>query len=320
MIFGIIGYGSIGQRHVRNLIALGYKDIVLLRKIGSGNNYDLKEFTEIKEFLGSEPDVVIIANPTNLHAEFLTQILSLDINVLVEKPLVATIEEWQSLQDQLLNYDGIGMTAYNMRFHPSVSETQKIITENKLGKIYSARFFVGQYLPNWRHGTDYSKSYSASSEMGGGVLFDLIHEIDLAYFLIGEPLGRVAYQVDRLSDLRIDSEDLAELLYRTEDKTFVSIHLDYLTRNYQRYIEIVGEHGSLRTDLYSNKVTVISENGEKDERFFNEFSRNNMYLDMLSGFITSLEENSKSPISLNEGLISNRIAIDIRNEVYYENA
>ena len=316
MIFGIIGYGSIGQRHVRNLIALGYKDIVLLRKIGSGNNYDLKEFTEIQEFFGSEPDAVIITNPTNLHAEFLTQILSLDINVLVEKPLVATIEEWQSLQDQLLNYNGIGMTAYNMRFHPSVSETQKIITENKLGKIYSARFFVGQYLPDWRHGTDYTKSYSASSEMGGGVLFDLIHEIDLAYFLIGEPLGRVAYQVDRLSDLRIDSEDLAELLYRTEDKSFVSIHLDYLTRNYQRYIEIVGERGNLRADLFSNKVTVMYESGEPKKKYFPKFSRNDMYINMLVSFINCLDEKNTPPVSLQKGLISNRIAIDIRNEFY----
>ena len=154
--------------------------------------------------------------------------------------------------------------------------------------------------------------------MGGGVLFDLIHEIDLACYLVGEPVGRIVSQVDSVSDLNIDTEDLAELLYRTNDNRFVSIHLDYLTRGYQRYIEIIGERGNLQADLYSNKVTVKSESGEPDEKFFSEFSRNDMYVDMLADFINCLEEKKTSPVSLQEGLISNRIAIDIRNE-FYEN-
>lgn len=314
MKFGVIGYGSIGQRHVSNLITLGHEDIVLLRKIGGDNNYDLKEFTEMETFLGAYPDAIIIANPTSLHAEYLNQILPLNMDVLVEKPLVATLEEWQLLQKQLVNYKGIGMTAYNMRFHPSVQETKKILTSGNLGKIYSGRFFVGQYLPDWRPGTDYSKSCSATRKLGGGVLFDLIHEIDLACYLVGEPLGRVACQVDNISDLQIDTEDLAEMLYRTENKSFVSIHLDYLSRGYQRYIEVVGERGSLQTDLFSNKVTVISESGEAEKKFFPEFSRNDMYFNMLSGFISCLEKKNAPPISLQEGLISNKIAIDIRNE------
>jgi predicted dehydrogenase len=314
--FGVIGYGSIGQRHIRNLLAIGYDDIVLLRNIGSGNEYNFSEYSEMKALLDAQPDAVIIASPTSLHAEYLTQVLEHDVHVLAEKPLVATFEEWQSLQNQLVNYKGIGMTAYNMRFHPCVREIQQILVGDELGKIYSARFFVGQYLPDWRLGKDYSRSYSANREMGGGVLFDLIHEIDLACYLVGEPVGRMVSQVDSVSDLKIDTEDLAELLYRTDDNNIVSIHLDYLTRGYQRYIELIGERGSLRADLFSNKVKMSSESGEANEKFFSEFSRNDMYMDMLAGFINCLEEKNTSPVSLKEGLISNRIAIDIRNEFY----
>ena len=197
---------------------------------------------------------------------------------------------------------------------------KKILDKKGLGKIYSARFSVGQYLPDWRPSANYSKSYSASREMGGGVLFDLIHEIDLACDLIGEPVGRVACQVDKVSDLQIETEDLAELLYRTDDNSFVSIHLDYLTRGYQRYIEIIGSQGSLRADLFSNKVTVTSESGETEEKFFPEFLRNDMYLDMLSVFINCIEEKNVPPASLQDGLISNQISINIRNEFYYGNA
>ena len=319
MKFGLIGYGSIGQRHIRNLLALGHDDIVLLRKIGSGNEHNLTEFTDMQAFLDSQPDAIIIANLTNLHAEYLAEVMALDIHVLVEKPLVATIEEWQSLNDQILTYKGIGMTAYNMSFHPCVQEIQQIINKNRLGKIYSARFFVGQYLPDWRPDTDYSKSYSASKELEGGVLFDLIHEIDLACQLVGEPVGPVSSHVDKLSELQIETEDLVELFYRT-DNSFVSIHLDYLTRGYQRYIEMVCEYGGIRADLFSNKVIVTNERGEAEEKNFPKFLRNDMYLDMLSCFIKCIQKNKASPISLQEGFISNRIAIDIRSKYYNGNA
>ena len=49
------------------------------------------------------------------------------MNVLVEKPLVATIKEWEFVQNKLLNYKGIGMTAFNMRYHPCVQETKLIL-------------------------------------------------------------------------------------------------------------------------------------------------------------------------------------------------
>ena len=319
MKFGIIGYGSIGKRHIRNLIALKYEDIVLLRKIGNGNDYNLKEFTEIQAFLDAQLDAIIITNPTSLHNKYLNEILPLDIDVLVEKPLVSNLQDLQLLQDQLVNYKGIGMTAYNMRFHPCVKNIKRILSNCKLGKIYSARFFVGQYLPDWRAEKDYSKSYSALTEMGGGVLLDLIHEIDLACYLVGQPKGSIFYQVDKVSELLIETEDLAELLYRTDNNSFVSIHLDYLTQGYKRYIELIGEKGRLRADLLTNKLTVTLENGEVEEQLFPEFSRNEMYLDILYSFIQCIKEKNIPPISLQEGLISNRISIDIRNK-YYENA
>jgi len=92
--------------------------------------------------------------------------------------------------------------------------------------------------------------------------------------------------------------------------------LDYLTRGYQRYIEMVCEFGGVRADLFSNKVILTDERGEIEEKNFSEFSRNDMYLDMLSAFINSIKEKTAPPISLQEGLISNRIAIDIRGHFY----
>lgn len=317
MNFGVIGYGSIGKRHVNNLLKLGYEEVVLLRKVFQGNEFGLKELLEFDELMDTKPDAVIISNPTSLHATYLKPLLLNNVNVLVEKPLISSPEDFLLIQNKLEDYTGIGMTAYNMRFHPCVRFVKHLLSEKELGEIYSTRFFVGQYLPDWRPGTNYSKSYSASRKMGGGVLFDLIHEIDLACYLLGKPASQIVAKVDKVSDLHIETEDLAELLYHCENDCLISIHLDYLCREYKRYIEIIGEQGNLHVNLHTNHVALTTSNGKVETRSFPEFSWNDMYMDMMSVFITCLEEKSAPPISLQDGLISNKIAIDIRSKYYY---
>ena len=54
-----------------------------------------------------------------------------------------------------------------------------MVQDNILGNIYSIRCDVGQYLPNWRADKNYSKSVSAKKDLGGGVLLELSHELEL---------------------------------------------------------------------------------------------------------------------------------------------
>ena len=166
MKFGVIGYGSIGIRHVDNLIKNGINEIILLRKVGKGNKHQLIEFSDFNFFLSENPDAIIISNPTYMHGKYLSEILKRDINVLVEKPLVATHKELEKLKSLVGVYKGIGMTAYNMRFNPCVIETKKILNSKVLEKIHYARFFVGQFLPDWRPNINHLKSYSAKRDQG----------------------------------------------------------------------------------------------------------------------------------------------------------
>lgn len=316
MKLGVIGYGSIGQRHVQNLVSLGQNDIILLREIGSGNTNDFKEVGSLAELFENKPDAVVLANPTSMHAAYLHLILDNNLHVLAEKPLVCSEADLKLLIEKLNSYTGIGMTAYNMRFHPCIQKTHTILKSGYLGKIYSARLYVGQYLPDWRPGIDYTNSYSAKRDMGGGVILDLIHEIDLACFLIGEPAGEVASLIDKVSGLNIDTEDLAEILYRTKTGSMVSIHLDYLTQGYQRYIEIMAAQGTLHVDLFKNQMTLNIIGEESKSFYFPKFSKNQMYLDLLTSFLKSVDEGQQVSPTLVDGLSSNRIALDIRSKYY----
>tara|TARA_B100000676_G_scaffold306468_1_gene362772 strand:- start:355 stop:1314 length:960 start_codon:yes stop_codon:yes gene_type:complete len=317
--FGVIGYGSIGNRHVDNLIKNGIKDIVLLRKIGKGNAHQLIEHTDFDLFLSEGLDAIIISNPTYMHSNYLIQILKKDINVLVEKPLVAKQKELEHVKTLIDNYKGIGMTAYNMRFNPCVIETKKFLDSKLLGKIHYARFFVGQYLPDWRPNMNHLKSYSSERAMGGGVLLDLIHEIDLAFFLIDKPNYLAFSEIDKISNLTKDSEDIAEIVYKAKDQSIVSIHLDYLTRGYERFIKVYAENGNLVSSLSENYVKIFLSNSEPKIKYFKDFSRNDMYNNMLTSFIDCINKQIKPESSLLEGVSSNQFAIKLRDEYYEQN-
>ena len=74
MKFLIAGLGSIGRRHFRNLIALGEKDLLLLRAhratLPDDELAGYPVETDIHVALNKhKPDAVIVANPTALHLD-----------------------------------------------------------------------------------------------------------------------------------------------------------------------------------------------------------------------------------------------------------
>lgn len=139
------------------------------------------------------------------------------------------------------------------------------------------------YLPEWRPGTDYRKTYSASKELGGGVSIDLIHEWDYITYLLGLP-GSVKSLIRKVSSLEINSDDIAVYIADYEN-CLVELHLDYFTRETIRRIEITTEEGLITADLVGQTIRypgnrVLSFDNERDS-----FQRRELeyFLDVLEG-------------------------------------
>lgn len=317
MVVGVIGFGSIGKRHCLNLLELGIKNIILFRETGSGNDLNLEEIYDFDIFLNRPFDFIIISNPTSLHYKYLKIILEKNINVFIEKPVVSNWFEYEAIKEFTKEYSGFSMVAYNMRFHPVVMKVKELLDQKHIGKVYSARFFVGQYLPDWRPNTDYRTSYSSINEMGGGVILDLSHEIDMARFLFGEVERNFHAISTKISNLEIDTEDIAEIHYQSETKVIVSLHLDYLVRGYSRYFEIIGEKARIFGDFSNNTLQVI---GDKNELIinenFSEFDRNKMYLDLMTFYIENYKLGKQVKLNLNDGLETLKIALMTKNNQY----
>ncbi|WP_242652875.1 Gfo/Idh/MocA family protein [Pseudodesulfovibrio hydrargyri] len=198
-------------------------------------------------------DLVIISNATTYHKNTLAEVLATGYTgkILVEKPLFETAHK--------VSVEGAGpiFVAYNLRFHPLVQRTFALL---KGRKAICAEFFVGQFLPDWRPGTDYRKGYSAIKEQGGGVLRDLSHELDLVLWMLGSWTDVTAVG-GHFSRLEISSDDSYSLLMKTERCRAVSVHLDYLNFGVRRGFNIIAEELTLTGDFIANTLLV---NGEKE--------------------------------------------------------
>jgi len=241
----VIGYGSIGQRHARVLMELGFHVAVMSRRSIAFE----PSYSELSQALAEwQPDYVVVANRTGEHfptVEALAQYGCRDC-VLIEKPLFASPA---ALPEHNFSHVAVG---YNLRCHPLLKRLKTIL--NDAGAMLTAHVYAGAYLPHWQPDTDYRQIYSAMRKEGGGVLRDLSHELDYVLWLFGHWQKLTAYG-GHFSNLEINTEDAFSLVMETERCPLVSIHMNYLDRVPRREIIVNTEDHTYRLDLIKNKIT-----------------------------------------------------------------
>jgi predicted dehydrogenase len=239
----VIGAGSIGSRHARILQDLKHEVVIVSSHINS--QLGTAKYKSISDALKHDQfEYVVVASKTSQHLNDLNELCNAKFagSVLIEKPLFASSHR---VAKNNFEFAGVG---YNLRFHPAVLWLRGVLP--RLGKISSANFYVGQYLPTWRDNNDYSNSSSAKATSGGGVLRDLSHELDLAQHFFGDWTQLTACG-GKFSNLEIETDDTFSILMKTKACNALSIQLNYLDRIKQRNITINGDNGTINVDLIS---------------------------------------------------------------------
>jgi predicted dehydrogenase len=269
----IIGLGSIGQRHVKALKAIGEKNIAAFRT-GKGLNSNLNDkIKETVQVFKNEDDAfewlpthLIISNPTSFHMDFVIRAIKNKISFFVEKPLCSDYKEIERIP---VNTNYTGTVGYNLRFHGLFMKIKDIIEEGNYGKVLSASLFVGHYLPFWHPEQNYSQRYEARKDLGGGVLRTLSHEIDLAQYFFGK-FTKLFAKVEKLSSLKIDVDDYVDIVAETEYRVRVKIHQDYLNPVVKRGGDVLFEDGLLEYDFISSSIHFTSYETKKKQLVYNE--------------------------------------------------
>lgn len=248
------GTGAIGQRHLRVLRdrlgvtarAWPIRQERSVELAAAGYVVQSERPQSSARFAG-----VIIATDTSRHLADIEELACLG-PIFVEKPLAPTASGIATAYTALADAASQCWVAFPLRFEPGMAAVRRIVQE--IGRIYSVRAECQSYLPDWRPGTDYRRSYAARPDEGG-VLRDLCHELDYVTWLFG-PAQAISAKLSNLGVLGIATEEVADLSWVSNSGVAVSIRLDYLSRVHRRRLSVVAERGTVDWDLRSGDVTV----------------------------------------------------------------
>ena len=258
-----VGLGSIATRHLKNVAAFlsNRRDTYSIDLYRS----QMRPLTEelqplVKDvYLYAEEipaerqyDVVFVTNPTSMHYETLEKFCKNTKSFFIEKPVFDSTSVDEAIFEKLKGIKSY--VACPLRYNAVL---QYVKNNVDLDQVYSARAISSSYLPDWRPGQDYRKTYSAHKNMGGGVSIDLIHEWDYLTWLFGMPT-ECKQMISKVSNLEIDSDDLAIYIGRNE-KTSFELHLDYFGRQTLRTLDLFTGDDTIHCDLIGGKVSYLKE-------------------------------------------------------------
>lgn len=257
----VLGAGSAGSRHARNLLRLGatvaVADVDEQRAAAvEGARVVPSDVRGLDGF-----DGIVVATPTAFHAEHAHAALGTGAKVLVEKPLAASAAE---LGELVAAADRLTV-GYNLRLHQPVERLRDLLVQGRAGRIALVRVWFGSNLADWRPERDYRTTYSAVAALGGGVLLDASHELDLLVWLWGRDWVVDGAALARRSSLDIDVEDVAVALLRTRGGMPAVVMLDAVSRRYRRGVEVVGEDATVRLDWSVGAIEVEDASGTSVE-------------------------------------------------------
>ena len=313
----IAGLGSIGSRHLGNLRSLNYDNIVLYRTrkgaISYGEDLGFLQVDTLEEGLAQRPIGVIISNPTSLHMPVACAAAKAGSHILLEKPVAHTLGEVEPFR-QVVSQNRISvLVGFQFRYHPGLIKIKECLDSGEVGKPLSVQVHWGEYLPSWHNQGDYRKSYSARSDLGGGVVLTLSHPFDYLRWLIAE-VDSVCATCAKQSNLEIDVEDTASITLRFANGVIGNVYLDYIERPGSHWMNIICSGGVIRWDNSTGATRVYSAEDQQWQEFSppEDFQRNTMFMDEMKNFLNCLSGKEAPKINLEDGVRVLEVALAVK--------
>lgn len=311
----VVGAGSIGRRHISNLLKLGRGLQVTVAEASETGRDSIRETFGLETMSSLEAalergsyDAALVCTPNHLHVPQAKILAEAGCHLFVEKPLSLDREEALTLAP-FLERSGVAlMVGCNLRFHPGVRALADALRSGKIGRPLYARAQFAHYLPSWRPDQDYRRTYSAKSEQGGGILLDDLHEPDYLCWLLGD-VTRVSGFLPTIGDLGVDVEDVADYIMWHGDRLYSHVHADYLRRDKIRGCELIGTEGSVVWQSRKKNPEIVdvklfdASSGEWETLLFDDtYDLNRQYLDEIDYFLGCIQEGRESMNGLDQAI------------------
>lgn len=309
--FGILGAGRIGKVHAATIAnsasatvayvadAMPEAAAALAQSVGA-------TVKSVDEIIASDVDAVLIATPTDTHADLIEQAARAGKAILCEKPVSLSVERIEALLPVVEQAGVPLMIGFNRRFDPNFQALQGRIAQGEIGDVELVTIISRDPAPP-------PVSYIARS---GGLFRDMmIHDFDMARFLVGEEFVTVHALGSALVDPAIggagDVDTASVQMQTASGKIAVITNSRRATYGYDQRIEVHGSKGMLRAgNVHMTTVERADGSGFTGDVIQNFFIDRYVaaYAAEVNAFIDAVEKGTKPVPSGQDGLQAQKLA------------
>lgn len=304
--FGILGAGRIGQVHARAVSSVSGAQLVAVADPVSAAAAQVQtaygcDIRSIDQIAGSNDiDAVVICTPTDTHANLIEQFCHAGKAVFCEKPIdldLARVRQCLKVVDET---DGRLMVGFQRRFDPDFNALKSAIDDGRIGAVEMVTLTSRDPGPP---PYDYI-------ERSGGIFRDMmIHDFDVARWLLGEEVETVQAAASILVDPKIgehDDFDSANVILTTASGRQCTItNSRRASYGYDQRIEVHGSKGAIRADnTHAARIELADQAGYHRPPLLDFFMTRYTaaYASEIEAFVTALNDNTPLPTTGQDGL------------------
>jgi len=312
----VVGYGSIGKRHVKNLLSITKSEIIICTKrknLNISKKKNVKIFDSLEKCLAEKPDIGFIANETSFHLPIAIKLARKGIDLFIEKPLSNSMKDVNKLKSIVKQKKLIVQMGYHFRFHKCIQKIHQLISQNKIGRIISIQVENSSYLPDWHPYEEYTKSYAAIESLGGGIVLTQIHDLDYLYWFFGKPISIFSI-TGKFSDLKLSVEDFSSSIIEFKNNLVAQVHLEFFQGPSFMSCKLKGTKGIIYWDSDLNQVKFFNNRQKKWAILLklSNFQRNQMYIDEVRYFLKCVKERKSTMNDLDDGITTLKMGLAIK--------
>lgn len=295
MKYLVVGLGSMGKRRVRNLQALGIKDVAGFdtrsdRRQESQGKYDIPVFDNLDTAMQAfGPEVFVISTPPDLHMHYAYYAFERGISCFMEASVVDA-DKIKQLSEKIKGTQIIMAPSCTMRYFPGPKKIKELIRSNAIGKVLNLNYQTGQYLPDWHPWEKIEEFYVSRRETGAAreiVPFELTWLNDI----FGEARAAACVK-SKLTDMPADIDDIYHCVLRYDDNVIANITIEVISRpRATRDMRVLGSEGEIVFSADSNSVRYINTSMEEWKEFkFDTGTVESQYINPEEPYIAEMKD------------------------------
>jgi UDP-N-acetylglucosamine 3-dehydrogenase len=316
MRIGIMSFAHLhAEAYVQNLRSapgvemIGFSDVDADRGKHFADVFGVTWFPTHEALIAEKPDGVVVCSENARRRELVEMAARAGVHVLCEKPIEVTLQDAEAMRDVCESHNVRFMTAFPVRFAPSVRQVKAALERGDLGRIYGINGINHSEIPRAQRAWFAQKALAG----GGAVMDHTVHLVDVMRWFFGAEIVEVYAEVDNLfypGEVDVDTAGIVTVTF--ENGIFASIDCSWSRpTTYPRWghfkMDIVGENGFVVLDSMAEQFTVYSRHLPRNPTWVNWGANANQA--MIDEFVTSIREDRQPGVTWRDGYEALRVAL-----------